>query len=177
MHTLRAIMTLFTPHLARRVLVCLLMLGTAAAHGQSVTTRTNVVQKASLLLAQNVTGKVNIEVMVVHASNAHNRVDPALQPVMQHLRFTNFKGFKMLSKEESGIGPSQDHTYSVAGGRRLKVRLLERDAKRAKIRIEMFNAKNKILDTTVSIHRNKSFMVAGPKHEGGVLVLPLTARY
>jgi hypothetical protein len=41
----------------------------------------------------------------------------------------------------------------------------------------MYTAKNKILDTTVSIHRNKSFMVAGPKHEDGVLVLPLTARY
>lgn len=177
MHTLGDIMNSVTPKFLRRMFVCLVMLCTASAYGQSVTTRSHVVEKSSILLAQNVSGKVNIEVMVVHASNAHNRVDPALQPVMQHLRFTNFKGFKMLSKEDSGIGPSQDHVYSVAGGRRLKIRLIERDAKRAKIRIEMFNAKNKILDTTVSIHRNKSFMVAGPKHEGGVLVLPLTARY
>lgn len=156
------------------VLGVTVMLLTPTAFGQAVPA--NTLQRQAVYLAQNVTGKVNIEVMVVHASNTHERVDPALQPVMQHLRFLNFKGFKMLSKEAKGIGPNQDHTYTVAGGRRVKVRLIERDAKRAKIRIEMFNAKNKILDTTVSIHRNKSFMVAGPKHEGGVLVLPLTAR-
>ena len=165
--------------LSRQIQQWVLLMGVLCtaptAFGQAVPA--NTLQRQAVRLAQNVSGKVDIEVMVVHASNAHNRVDPSLQPVMQHLRFTNFKGFKMLSKEAKGINPSQDHTYSVAGGRRLKIKLLERDAKRAKIRIEMFNAKNKILDTTVSIHRNKSFMVAGPKHEGGVLVLPLTARY
>lgn len=145
------------------------------AMGQSVASEPVSAERVNLV--QNVSGKVNVEVMVVHASNTHNRVDPSLQPVMQHLRFLSFKGFKMLSKDAKGIGVGQDHTYSVAGGRRVKVKLIERDVKRAKIRIEMYNAKNKILDTTVSIHRNKSFMVAGPKHEGGVLVLPLTARY
>ena len=147
----------------------------SSAMAQSVSVSTKARQ--SVQLAQNVSGKVSIEVMVVHASNSHNQVDPSLQPVMQHLRFLNFKGFQMLSKESHGVALGQDHTYNVAGGRRVKIRLKERDAKRAKIRIEMYNAKNKILDTTVSIHRNKSFMVAGPKHEGGVLVLPLTARY
>jgi hypothetical protein len=137
----------------------------------------SALERQPIRLANNVSGKVEIELMVVHASNASERVDPQLQPVMQHLRFLSFKGFKMLSKESKGIGVGQDHVFSVAGGRRVKVKLVDRDSSRAKIRIEMFNAKNKILDTTVSIHRNKSFMVAGPKHEGGVLVLPVTARY
>jgi len=162
-------------NIRRLVLAVAVILLSPVAMGQSVPA--NALQRQPIQLAQTVSGKVNIEVMVVHASNTHNRVDPALQPVMQHLRFLNFKGFKMLSKEARGIGTGQEHTYTVAGGRRVKIRLIDRDAKRAKIRIEMFNAKNKILDTTVSIHRNKSFMVAGPKHEGGVLVLPLTARY
>jgi hypothetical protein len=157
------------------VMALTLMTLCPGAMGQSVASESATSQRVHL--AQNVSGKVNIEVMVVHASNTHNRVDPSLQPVMQHLRFLSFKGFKMLSKDAKGIGVGQDHTYSVAGGRRVKIKLLERDVKRAKIRIEMYNAKRKILDTTVSVHRNKSFMVAGPKHEGGVLVLPLTARY
>lgn len=170
-HTMRRLKL----HLKQLVLFAGVMCIAPISFGQSVPAHS--LQRQPVRLAQNVSGKVDIEVMVVHASNSHNRVDPSLQPVMQHLRFTNFKGFKMLSKEAKGINLSQDHTYTVAGGRRLKIKLLERDAKRAKIRIEMFNAKNKILDTTVSIHRNKSFMVAGPKHDGGVLVLPLTARY
>ena len=35
----------------------------------------------------------------------------------------------------------------------------------------------KLLDTTLSVNRNGTFIVAGPKHKDGVLVLPLTAKY
>jgi len=168
-------MNQFSDKICQWVLLVSLMVLSPLALGQAAPSP--LLQRQPIQLAQSVSGKVNIEVMVVHATNAHNRVDPSLQSVMQHLRFLNFKGFKLLSTESSGLGPGQEHTYSIAGGRRLKIKLLERDGKRAKIRIEMYTAKNKILDTTVSIHRNKSFMVAGPKHEDGVLVLPLTARY
>jgi hypothetical protein len=124
-----------------------------------------------------IAGKVNIEVMVVHASNAYDRVDPALQPVLQHLRFVSFKGFKLLSKDDADVAVGAETTFPVVGGRRVQVDVVDRDAVNAKIRIRMYNDKKLLLDTTVSIHRDKSFMVAGPEHEGGMLVLPITARY
>ena len=64
-----------------------------SANAQSATNQALTHQP--VYLAQNVAGKkVEIEMMVVHASNANDKVDPSLQPVMQHLRFLNFKGFK-----------------------------------------------------------------------------------
>jgi len=149
---------------------------TVHAHGS---TARKTIQAEPVRLAQNapVAGKVDVELMVVQASNDHNRVDPKLQSILKHLKFTNFKGFTHLSSERHQLAQGQDHTYTVAGGRRVKIILLARDEKRAKLRIQMFNAKNKILDTTVSVHRNKSFMVAGPRHAGGVLLLPVTPRY
>jgi hypothetical protein len=126
--------------------------------------------------AKESVGKVGIEVMVIHANNS-GRVDPNLRAVMQNLRFTKFSGFSLLSKVPSQLGVGQESSISIVGGRKLKVNLLERDDKQAKVRVRLFSGERKVLDTTVSIHRNRSFMLMGPKHEDGVLILALSVRY
>ncbi len=121
--------------------------------------------------------KVQVDVMVVYANNESNRVDPSLEPVMQQLRFTPFKSFTRLQTQSSSLEVGEEASFSIAGGRRIKIELLSRDEKQAKIRLRMFTNGEKKLDTTVSIWRNRSFMVAGPHHQEGRLVLPITVRY
>jgi hypothetical protein len=121
--------------------------------------------------------KVEVELMVVHATNAHDRVDPRLQPVLQHLRFLQFKGFTLLSSEARPIAVGSGHTFPVVGDRRVTIDVVERDEAQVKLRVRMFNDKGLFLDTTIRIHRNKSFMVGGPDHDGGKLLLPITAQY
>ncbi|MBT3222378.1 MAG: hypothetical protein HN348_25170 [Proteobacteria bacterium] len=122
-------------------------------------------------------GKVGVELMVVHAHNDNNRVDPQLNSIMQNLRFIKYQGFSLLDRFPSQLGIQQEAAFSVAGGRKLKVQLLERDDRQAKVRVRMFSGDDKILDTTVSIHRNRSFMLAGPKYENGVLILSVNVEY
>lgn len=114
--------------------------------------------------------------MVVHARTDTTKVDPALEPIMQNLKFLPFQGFSLLEQYTSSLGPEQETTWSAAG-RRMKVELLSRDEKQARIRVVLLNGDKRVLDTTVSIHRNKSFMLAGPKHLEGVLVFALSVRY
>lgn len=121
-------------------------------------------------------GKVSTEVMVIHANNS-GRVDPELRAVMQNLRFMKFSGFSLLNKVPTQLGVSQESSISITGGRKLKVTLIQRDDKQAKVRVRLFNGEAKVLDTTVSIHRNRSFMLMGPKHNDGVLILALSVRY
>jgi hypothetical protein len=121
--------------------------------------------------------KVEIELMVVHATNAHDRVDPRLQPVLQHLRFLQFKGFTLLSMDEKELSVGGSHTFSVAGDRSVVVDVVERDERQVKLRVRMSNERGMFLDTTIRIHRDKSFMIGGPDHDGGKLLLPITARY
>ena len=121
-------------------------------------------------------GKLSAEVMVIHANNS-GRVDPDLRAVMQNLRFTKFSGFSLLNKVPSQLGVGQEASVSITGGRKLKVNLVERDDKQAKVRVRLFSGERKVLDTTVSIHRNRSFMLMGPKHADGVLILALSVRY
>jgi hypothetical protein len=117
--------------------------------------------------------KVEVELMVVHATNAHDRVDERLRPVLQHLRFLQYKGFTLLSAEEKQISVGSGHTFSVAGSRKVTIDVVERDELQVKLRVRMLNERGVFLDSTIRIHRNKSFMVGGPDHDGGKLLLPL----
>jgi hypothetical protein len=121
-------------------------------------------------------GKVGLELKVVHATNS-GQVDPQLRGVMDNFKFTRFNGFKLLDTQNAKLGPGQDATFALAGGRKIKVTLVSRDARAAKVRVVMTNAQGKLLDTTVSIHRNRAFFIAGPDYDGGKLVLPVSVRY
>ncbi len=127
---------------------------------------------------QTAAQKVTIELVVVHATNANTTVDPKISPdIIKHLKFLNYTSFSHLADYNASLALKQETTFSIVGGRRVKVQLLNRSSTEAKIRVRMYNGQGKLLDTTVSIHRNRSFIVAGPKHAGGVLILPVTATY
>lgn len=121
--------------------------------------------------------RVEVELMVVHATNAHDKVDPRLRPVLQHLRFLQFRGFSLLSLDEQHIAVGSGHTFSIVGERRVTIDVVERDPVQAKLRVRMFNDRGMFLDTTIRIHRHKSFMVGGPDHDDGKLLLPITVHY
>lgn len=122
------------------------------------------------------TGRVAVQVQVVHANNS-GEVDPQLQGVVENLSFLRYSGFALLDTHHAKLGINQDASFSLVGGRKLEVTLVSRDASAATVRVLMTSDKGVLMDTTVSIHRNRAFMIAGPSHEGGKLVLPLTVRY
>ena len=126
---------------------------------------------------QSHSGKVDVQLMVVYAHNEDNKTDADLKPVMQNLRFLRFSGYRLQDKFGSPLAINQESTYNIVGGRKLKLKLLSRDEKQAKVRVRMYKSDEKVLDTTVSIHRHKSFMLGGPKHDKGVLVFAVTVEY
>ncbi|MGB0639351.1 MAG: hypothetical protein ACPGTU_08465 [Myxococcota bacterium] len=124
-----------------------------------------------------VSDKVTIKVWTVHASNSHKEVDERLSRISKYLKNLNYSGFKLLSKDAAHLTPKGKQKFQIAGGKVVKVTVLSRDQKRARVRVEVHGSKGKLVDTTVNIRRNGLFMVAGPKHKGGILVLPIFARY
>jgi len=121
--------------------------------------------------------KARVEVMVVHATNGGTQVDPRLRDLQRQLDQMRFTGFSVLTTDTDGIAPGQVVTMNVAGGRKLKLRLISKDARQARVRIELFKGSDKKLDTTVSIPRNRTFVVGGPKFQEGVLIFPITVKY
>lgn len=123
-------------------------------------------------------GKVTLELPVVYATSAHDNVDPRLSDIARYLKNLRYTGYELLGTQTAQLSPKGGQTFSIAGNRKVKVQLLSREAKRVRVRVRIIGAKGaNLLDTTLWVNRNGTFIVAGPKHKDGILVLPLTARY
>ncbi|MCB9742499.1 MAG: hypothetical protein H6740_07870 [Alphaproteobacteria bacterium] len=121
--------------------------------------------------------KVNIQLMVVHAKEGEAYIDPRLKNIERHLEILRYNNFTVLQSNKSPVAVGKETSFQVEGGRKVTVGLLSVDAKRARVRVQMFKQGNKLVDTTVAINRGSTMMVAGPRHEGGILILPITADY
>lgn len=124
-----------------------------------------------------VSGKVGVQILVAYAHNEDKRVDPELRSVMEQMKHFRFSGYRLLEKQSAQLGPTQETSLSIPGGKKLRVELLDRNERQARIRVRIFKGSDKVFDTTVSVPRNKTFLIGGPRYEKGNLVMPLTVSY
>ena len=125
----------------------------------------------------NAGSKVNVKVQVVHATKSGKSVDKRLGKVARHCKRLGYSGCKLLASEQFAVSPKGKKAVAIAGGRKMTVAVLSKGPKRARLRVQIQGKKGKLVDTTVSVKRNGMMIVAGPKHKGGILVLPIWARY
>jgi hypothetical protein len=122
--------------------------------------------------------KVTVGMMVVHATDQHTNVDPRLGSLTRYLSHMRFTGYELLETRSVQLGLDGSETFTIQGGREVTITLLSRDEDRVRMRVQILAGKGgKLLDTTLSVNRNGTFIVAGPKYNEGILVLPLTASY
>ena len=124
------------------------------------------------------TGKVQLGVMVVHATDSHSAVDPRLKDLTRYLSHLRFTGYSLLGTHSVQLSTKGSESFTIEGGRKVTVTMLSKDDRRVRMRVQITASKGgKLLDTTLSVNRNGTFIVAGPRYKDGILVLPLTARY
>ena len=122
--------------------------------------------------------KVTVGMMVVHATDRHSNVDGRLGSLTRYLSHMRFTGYELLETRSVQLGANGSETFTIQGGREVTITLLSRDDNRVRMRVQILAGKGgKLLDTTLSVNRNGTFIVAGPKYNEGILVLPLTASY
>ena len=122
-------------------------------------------------------GKVNVQILVVHATSAHSNVDPRLADLTRYLQNLRYSGYELLATQTAQLAQNGSQSFNIEGGRKMTVTMLDHDDQRARMRVQIIGNGNTLLDTTLSVNRNGTFIVAGPKYKDGILVLPLTARY
>ncbi len=121
--------------------------------------------------------QVQVRVWSVHATKAATQMDKRLGRVAKHLQSLNYTSFDLLQKDAAAIPVKGAKKFTVVGNRTVRVSVLSQNERRARVRVQVSGAKGTVLDTTVSIRRNGFFIVAGPRYKGGILVLPIFARY
>lgn len=125
----------------------------------------------------NQTGTVNVQLMVVHAKEGDAYVDPKLAKLEKHLEFLRYDNFTVLDTQRSPVVSGKATSFAIEGGRKVTINLLEKNDKEVRLRVQMFKEGKKLVDTTVRVKRGSTFVVAGPKYKGGILLLPITANY
>lgn len=122
--------------------------------------------------------KAHITVSVVHATDSESGMDPDISPSMaSQLRYFNRKGYRLLSTQSTDLAAGGNDTFSIEGGRTLTITLESKDEHHARVRVQLEGKKGILLDTTVKINRDGTFMVGGPKYKDGELYLPLKVSY
>ena len=124
------------------------------------------------------TEEIRLEMMVVHGTTTNNAVDPQLRPLMKYLRNYKFTGWKLIGTQNATMNDQTAKTFTIEGNRKVTISLLSHTPKKAKLKVVILEGKGKkILDTTININRNGTFIVAGPKYKDGVLFLPIKVQY
>ena len=120
---------------------------------------------------------VRIQVWSVHATREGSVVDEELGDMARHLASLQYGGLSLLKKDAVALAVKGSKKIEVAGERSVRVSVLDRNPSRVRVRVQVFDPRGIVLDTTVAIRRNGFFIVAGPRYDGGMLVLPIFARY
>lgn len=122
--------------------------------------------------------RVRVQVMLVHATSGQPYMDPALQRWGRHLRHLRYDSYRLLERRRAALLPQGSRSFEIMGDREISVSLLRKNEQNARLRVQMYRRGQKLVDTTVTVNRNGTFIMAGPAHkDGGILVLPITASY
>jgi hypothetical protein len=121
--------------------------------------------------------KVDIGVMVISASATPGPTDARLSALLPTLRTLPFQSFTLIDEKAVRLTDGASEAVVLSGDRRLRVQLLSHDAKEARVRVELMAGEVQVVDTTISIHRDRSFYVAVRSADGATLILPVSVRY
>ena len=131
------------------------------------------------ILADASTSALNVEVMVIHATTAHTKKDESIKHLLKYFANYKYTGYKLLKEHKSKLNDKQNQSFTLPGELKMKVSVLSHNDKQAKVLVKITDTKgtHNYLDSTITVPRNNNFMVAGPKYDGGILILPLSVKY
>ena len=118
---------------------------------------------------------VQITIKTISASKKGNEFDAQLAPLEKQLKALNYRSYRLL-KEETKTAPWQGNAnFEIPGGRLLTVKPQEVTNNQLGLRVQLKKSDKPQLDTTVRLSNGGNFILGGPPHEDGVLVLSITA--
>ena len=160
-------------------LAALLSLSVAAPVDAAAQQRRPASQQSANQSATRATNaaRVSMSMMVVQASQDGTYMDPKLQSLERHLKFLSYTNFTVINQKRSELTQNAEKTFSLDGGKEVSVTLMSTENNKARLRVKVSSSRGNLVDTTISVNNGSTFVVAGPRHDGGVLILPITASF
>ena len=120
---------------------------------------------------------VTIKAMMILASNESSAQDPRLSFIEFKLRrVTGFEYFRHYGEGSAVLNVPGNTEIDLGHGFRLAITALKAEGGRLKAHVSWLREGTVLLNTVVSAERGTPFALGGIAHEGGTLIVTLTAK-
>ena len=118
---------------------------------------------------------VQVSIGTILASNQNDEFDAKLKGLETQLKVLKYRSYRLLKNESQIVPWRGEKIFEIPGGRSLAVTPQEFRDNRISIKVRLTQGQKPVLDTTVRIPDRGNFILGGPPHEGGALVLSISA--
>jgi hypothetical protein len=118
---------------------------------------------------------VQITIKTIAAGKQSSEFDPRLAPLEKQLKALNYRSYRLMKEETQTARWQGNANFEIPGGRVLTVRPQEVTNNQLGLRVQLRQGDKPQLETTVRLNNGGNFILGGPPHEGGVLVLSISA--
>lgn len=129
----------------------------------------------TLFAAEKQPQSVQVSIGTILASNQSDEFDAKLKGMESQLRVLKYRSYRLLKSESQTVPWRGERVFEIPGGRSLTVTPQEFQDNRVSVKVRLTQGQKPLLDTTVKIPNKGYFILGGPPHEGGALVLSISA--
>jgi hypothetical protein len=125
--------------------------------------------------AENPSQTVRVKIGTILANNQNDEIDPKLNAVKNQLKVMKYRSYRLLKEETQNVPWQGNAAFDIPGGRSLVVTPQEFRNKQLALKVRLQQGDKPVVDTTVRLKNGGNFLLGGPPHEGGALVLSISA--
>ena len=118
---------------------------------------------------------VLVTIRSILAENKNDEFDVKLKGMEQQLKSLKYRSYRSLKDDSKSVAWQGTQSFDIPGGRTLTVVPQEFQDNRIALKVRLTQGDKPVVDTTVKIPNKGNFILGGPPHEGGTLVLSISA--
>jgi hypothetical protein len=116
-----------------------------------------------------------VSIGTILASNQNDEFDAKLKGMESQLKVLKYRSYRLLKNDSQTVPWRGEKIFEIPGGRSLTVTPQEFQDNRVSLKVRLTQGQKPLLDTVVKIPNKGNFILGGPPHEGGALVLSISA--
>jgi len=118
---------------------------------------------------------VQVTIRSILAGDKSDEFDPKLKGMEPQLKPLKHRSYRALKDETQTVPWQGSKAFEIPGGRLLTISPQEFQDNRIGLKIRLTQGDKPPIDTTVKIANKGNFILGGPAHEGGSLLLSISA--
>lgn len=119
---------------------------------------------------------VEVRIGAVFASNTEQSFDPRLATLRQQFdTLFPYTSYRLIKEERRTVSWGRQAGFDLPGGRYLLVIPREYKEGRVSMKLMMVEGSRPLFDTVIGLRNQGTFLVGGPRHQDGVLIIAIGA--